>query len=357
MNEGNASTPEAERIEAEAADWMSRIDRGLDESEQESYFDWLAADPRHGESLAELKEGWDAFDALDQWRPIDSKLPNPDLLKQPPSQGAPLWRRTVLYWVGAAAAVVVLGFLGIQFLGNPGEIGGRKLAEGAYAESYERHVLEDGSTIELNRGAQVSVDYSSSERRLSLLSGEAHFSVASNPNRPFVVTARDSEVIAVGTAFNVKIEPDSLEVLVTEGKVRFEPSLSSRSRVESSEVQSLEGGNARTELEAGYRAIQKRDQARFAPEVSQLTSLEVATRLAWKDAILDFDSRPLSEVVSAFNRHNHTQIVIGDETLLDMKVTVALKPDNHKGFVRLLEMMADIEAVAQNENTVILRRK
>lgn len=356
MKDRNASNFDQERIEAEAADWIAKIDRGLVDTEQDAFFDWLAADPRHGECLAEDKAEWDAFDVLDEWRPVDSKLPNPDLLKQPArAKAQSVWLRAP-FWIGAVAAVFVVGYFLPQWRDAHPDDRAHRLSNENYASSYERHVLEDGSTVELNRGSQVSVRYTAEERRLELISGEAHFSVVPDADRPFVVTARNSEVVAVGTAFNVKIKLDSLEVIVTKGKVRFEPVLAQNLKNTVESTPGTPGLSVATELEAGFRAIQNLDGAQFAPKVFKLTTTEVATRLAWKDAVLDFNSRPLSEVVSAFNRHNHSQIVIGDEELLDMKVTVALKPDNHKGFVRLLEMTAGIEAIQQDSSTVILRR-
>jgi transmembrane sensor len=52
--------------------------------------------------------------------------------------------------------------------------------------------------------------------------GEAHFQVAKNPARPFVVVARGVEIRAVGTAFSVGLESTRVEVLVTEGQVAVE---------------------------------------------------------------------------------------------------------------------------------------
>ena len=51
-------------------------------------------------------------------------------------------------------------------------------------------------------------------------SGEAYFTVAKNPGRPFVVAAGGVGVRAVGTAFNVRLDSDAVEVLVTEGRVQ-----------------------------------------------------------------------------------------------------------------------------------------
>ncbi len=355
MSDNQALEFERERIEKEAADWVGKLDRGISAAEEDALLDWIAIDPRHGECLAELKGDWDEFDALDEWRPVDSKLPNPDLLKR--SLGLAKGGRLAAVWMGSAAAVAVVGFVALFVSRTSSMDVSRDLAPGDFAVSYERHVLEDGSTVELNRGAQVAVWYSVDERRLELVRGEAHFSVARDPNRPFVVAARNAQVVAVGTVFSVKLESRSLEVLVTEGTVNFEPLDREAPLATESPDTALSSSLPVAQLEAGQRAVQNLDQESFDPRIYTVSTAELATRLAWKDGILDMDSRPLSEVVSEFNRHNHTQIVIGDDELLDLKVTVALKPDNHAGFVRLLEMTADVEADDRGNGTIILRKK
>src|SRR5581483_9214616 len=87
------------------------------------------------------------------------------------------------------------------------------------AGGYERQTLADGSVVELNGNTQVQVAYSPAERRVRLVQGEAHFTVAKNKRRPFWVEAQGVSVRAVGTAFNVRLDPQRVDVLVTEGRV------------------------------------------------------------------------------------------------------------------------------------------
>jgi len=191
---------------------------------------------------------------------------------------------------------------------------------------------------------------------VELRSGEAHFSVSKNLQRPFVVAARETMVRAVGTAFSVRFNPDSLEVLVTEGTVRMEPVTGS---VAIDGIASSVDGPAPEAalLVAGQRAVQSFEQAIFEPEVFAVTPNEIETLLEWKDRILDFNLRPLSEVVAAFNAHNHIQIVIAEDELQDLEVSIALKPSNYKGFLRLLEISAGVAAEEVGEDRIELRRK
>lgn len=73
----------------------------------------------------------------------------------------------------------------------------------AAVASPERQILPDGSVIELIQGARVSIDFSGPLRRVVLEQGKAHFQVAKDPQRPFVVAAASVHVRAIGTAFVV----------------------------------------------------------------------------------------------------------------------------------------------------------
>ena len=57
----------------------------------------------------------------------------------------------------------------------------------------------------MNRGADVSVLYTPTERRVRLDRGEANFKVAKANERPFFVLVGGFRVRAVGTEFNVRL--------------------------------------------------------------------------------------------------------------------------------------------------------
>jgi transmembrane sensor len=169
-------------IEHQAAAWLARRDRGLTAAEQDAFFQWLAEDPRHGEWLARHQQTVAGLKLLAQWKPEHGTRPNPDLLAWAPP--APAQRSSALLrWlvpVSLAAAFAVVfwrphyGSTAVQ-------------APETAPAPIVRRVLEDGSTIDLNSGADVTVDYSATRRVIRLVRGEAHFAVAKNPERPFVV--------------------------------------------------------------------------------------------------------------------------------------------------------------------------
>jgi transmembrane sensor len=331
MKKPPEESPESERIEQESAAWILRRDRGLTAPEQDEFSQWLAADSRHGASLARHRQNWERLDLLVQWRPEHAVQPNRDLLAPRPllrwSQRHP-WLAALP--LAAAAAVVVAVFMAHR---NPPA--GALVAAGPNpVAAIEQHALEDGSIVELNRGAEVAVLYTPGERHVRLERGEAHFTVAKNPDRPFIVSVAGVDVRAVGTQFDVRLDPAAVAVLVTEGRVR---------------VGSI------PLVRAGEEAVISLQLGSVPPRVIAVSTAEMERQLWWRPQMLDFTGAPLSEIVAEFNRHNAAQLVIADPALADTRISALLRSDNIEGFVRLLERGFGIRA-ERSGDTLLLRK-
>lgn len=336
-----------DRLSIEATGWIAKRDQGFTAEEQDAFFEWLAQDPQNKEMFNQRLSLWEDMNLLVDWRPEHSSEPNPDLLAV--SRRKPRRWRNVTF--GLIAAVIIIGILGSIFHSmTPGKTEVLMLAFGGAAD-YESHVLEDGSVVELNQGAQVSVRYSKSERLIFLHTGEAYFTVAKHPNRPFLVRAADSLVRATGTAFNVSLMDDEVEVIVTEGRVMMEPvPLMANEPVDISEE------NHSQELVAGQRSVitKAADAKLNTAEINSLSFEEIDRRLSWKGEILDFTDVPLALVVAEFNQRNRTQIVITDRDLGDLKVTAKLRSSNLDQFVQLLQITMGIEAHRDKFSNILL---
>jgi transmembrane sensor len=333
-----------DKIETEACLWVVRLERGLTPAEQDDFLQWLMSDPRHGAELARHKSDWNRLDLLADWRPENSTWPNRDLLAARP-QKLRLPTRTARWWLaaGGLAAAAALALL----LTRPPEAEVRAPVPAATVPApialIEQRTLEDGSVIELNRGAQVAVLYSTGERRVRLEQGEASFRVAKNPERPFIVSVGGVEVRAVGTEFNVRLAAAALEVVVTEGKVR----LDTPARPGTAPSQEF--------LETGQTATVALAEP-APPRVARLdeTGLEQAT--AWRPRLLDFPDTRLDEIVAEFNRRNAPlRLVLADTELAGLRVSASLRSDNVEGFIRLLEGGFAV-AAERTGDTVTLRK-
>jgi transmembrane sensor len=349
-----------EEIERTAAQWVLRRDRGLTATEQDELSQWLAADSRHGEALALQRWGWDELDRLAGLQTSLGAVPDPDLFAPRAKAWARRW-----WWIAgasslaAAAAVALL----ITLRSPPAtseNVTPPVVVSTALAAPCERLTLEDGSVVELNRGAAVEVVYSATERRVRLVRGEANFTVAKNPERPFVVNAGGVDVRAVGTVFNVRLAGEAVEVVVSEGRVKLE-NWSGDALVAGTAAANATGASrlqlaADVLLSVGQSAVVLLVASAPGPQVNSLAETELAARLAWQPRLLDFTGAPLSEIVAEFNRRNPVQLAVDDATLGALRLSAAFRSDNVEGFVRLMESDFGMRAEWRSEREIVLRR-
>jgi len=216
----------------------------------------------------------------------------------------------------------------------------------------ELRTLEDGSVVELNRGAAITVDFTVGERRVQLVRGEAHFKVAKDAARPFLVRAGRVETRAVGTAFDVRFDSSAVEVVVTEGTVAVATDQGARA------LSPGPGPAASvTLLNAGERTLVSLAPFAPAPVVATLTSDELETRLAWKPKLLDFDDVPLAVVVAEFNQRNPVHLTVADPSLGALRLTASFRSDNMDGFVRLMEANYGVAVAVRGRTEIVLRRR
>lgn len=373
MKANDQNSPGSERsaaIASAAAEWVMRLDRGLTPSEQDDYLQWLAADPRHGEAIAGQRRTWEAFDRLAGLQACVEAVPDPDLLAPRrqeaervlagpagagsssertsaevsgaliPAPRAWRWIRLVGPLAAAAALALVFGPHQMEPFGPSQPAVG---ATHVHLTTIEERTLADGSTLRLNRGASVAVEFSPGERRVRLERGEAAFTVAKDAARPFVVAVAGVTVRAVGTAFNVRHDDDAVDVIVTEGRVAVARDAEATPAVSTSVVT------------AGQRVVMPLDGAGEPPRVSTPPPEEIARRLAWQPRMLTFSDEPLPVILNEFNRHNPVALRLDDSNLQELRLSARFRSDNVRGFLRLLESEFGVRAHAQANGEIALR--
>lgn len=329
-------------LEQQAADWVARRDRGLSAAEQDDYLQWLSEDASRAAMIARHESTVRLLRQLQHWQPAGSSEPNPDLFAQPRRR---LRRWAVILSVGGAmaAALAVAALLP--------RTAPRSLAPAApvslFLRHNERQVLTDGSMVELRDGSRVEVRFTAQERRVRLTGGEAHFTVAKNPAWPFIVEAGRVAVRAVGTAFVVRVDEAEVDVVVTEGRVRLEPSVAGEAAT---------AGLATPEIPARHRVVVSLAPAAPTPAITPVTPEQMRTALAWQEPRFQFFETPLAEAVAEFNRRNGPQIVIGEPDLAAVPIGGTFRVDNVDGFVALLELSLGVRAERRGNGPYVLKR-
>ena len=175
--------------------------------------------------------------------------------------------------VSVAAALVV----GVSLMFS----GGAQHFVAPAGQSAMEIMLDDGSTVQLAAGSRLSIpDGYGVDHRAVVLNGEAFFDVA-KASAPFTVRTADSRTTVLGTSFNVRSWPGSLEmsteVIVASGRV------------------SVEASEEHTIVEPG-QSVTVSNQA--------LTPVDAdpQTRLAWLDGGFSYENELIGNILDDVER-------------------------------------------------------
>ena len=206
--------------------------------------------------------------------------------------------------------------------------------------------LNDGSVITLNTTGQLVVDYSEAARRILLERGEAYFEVADDPERSFTVDLGLRSVTAVGTAFNIRKDPERYQVAVIEGAVALHEGTEDVSAPPP--PVSIRGPGPRR-VEAGWVAefdVSSDELTAFRPE-------SMDRYRDWRSGLLSFSYEPLSQVVQELNRYSRKKILIEDASVMDLSVVTAIRVTDIDAALHGLEQALPIKVTRYYDRIVI----
>lgn len=192
--------------------------------------------------------------------------------------------------------------------------------------------LADGSEVTLGAHSRLVVRLDGRTRDLRLESGEAYFSVRKDPQRPFVVTALDSAITAVGTAFNVRAVQDRVTVTVSEGRVTAGESL-----LERGEQITLTQGAAGTPR----------------PEIRRRVDAEESTR--WREGWLVYREEPLRYVMADIARYTKVPLTMSDSAA-EVRFSGTVFKDNIEEWIAALPNVVAVSVRREGEGFRIVER-
>lgn len=332
-------TESAKRIEATriieetAAGWLARKDSGKWQAGDEASLDaWLQESMAHRVAYWRLLDTWENASRL---QALGAGVQS----REPPPPGR--WNLTAFFGLSSqavetaerrrsvvgrralvASCLLALSTGAVWFASHEWRAGDRfETPVGAVASL----PIEDGSTVTLNTDSRVSVRISDTERRVELTRGEAFFQVAKDPSRPFVVSAGNKRVIAVGTSFSVRrgihAGSDDIQVVVTDGVVK----------VESVDAEPM--GTAEQRLPAG--SIANSHGQRF--EIQHKPVREAQEQLSWKEGVLTLRNVTLAEAAAEFNRYNKRKLLIEDPKIAELPIAGSFRATSIDSFAEVIE--------------------
>ena len=343
-------------IDEAASRWLFLQQEGFTFEQEGEFRRWLEANPRHADAYHSQACAWRKLDQLagtPQARRLDAEL-DQELGSEHGNVATCPAAREKRYALGIAAAACALFAASYFAWWRP------LRATAPFAETAATQVggirqldLPDGSVVQLNTDSALEVVFTQDERRVRLTRGEAFFTIATNPARPFVVTAVGVDIRAIGTAFNVRLHSESVEVIVTGGKVRLDDASQGTSLLTAA---ATAANGTEPSLGAGQRVripvvMPKAIPPPVLPTVAPANEIERA--LAWQERRLIFERAPLSEIVAEFNRYNKQKLVVKDAALAARQFGGSFSATDPATLLDLLRTTYGIQVVEHGYDIVL----
>jgi transmembrane sensor len=313
-----------------AAAWHERLHReGVSEETRSAFAVWLA-------QSVDCRSAYESVNRT--WTQVHSAALDPQILALRHETALRLTRGAAasirpLRWAAAAVVLIVLcgtaatlgGWLPLR-----DSLHGRNTSQYATAVGERMAVsLNDGSQVTLDTQSELSVAFTSSERAVRLLKGQVYFKVAKDRARPFVVTALNRRIVAVGTAFDVRVEGAQVRIAMVEGTVRVDAAT----------------------ITAGEQLIA--DTA--LPDRVSVSDPEHLT--SWLHGQIVFDNTRLADAVAELNRYSSTKIELADPKIAQLHLSGAFATGSPALFIEAVTSYFPVRVVHADDHRVVLGTK
>ena len=191
--------------------------------------------------------------------------------------------------------------------------------------------LSDGTSVWLNSAS--SIRYPTKfvgDQRIVELEGEAYFDVTKRDGKEFIVRTLKSDIIVLGTQFNVSSyeEDDYFSATLVEGSVS----------ISSKDISRL--------LSPGERGLLKDNS-----EYVDVMIVNTKKYTSWKDGKFYFNSDSLGNILKKVKRWYNIDVVFGDESIEREKFTgVVFKDKSIDYLLDLICSSANLEYKITNKN-------
>ena len=339
-----------ESLEDLAAYWLVKLDSVDCKPEDRVAFErWKRESPEHEVAFNKIREGNSLMDSL-----LDHELIT-ELVEEARFETKSKFFTSWPIYAATVAAMVCFMFLGFFSWKFSQPETFQLLASNPETMVYETAIgerstvpLSDGSVVTLNTNSKIEVDFDEDGRSIKLLKGQGFFDVAKDIERPFIVSAGDKRVIALGTAFDVRMHrPDLIEVTLVEGLIDVD-------FVNNDEAKIIETTQSVTEkkvisMKAGERLLA--DEL----ESSHIAQTDTKAETIWLDGKVIFQDQELSEVVLEMNRYSTQKLILDSRSRPHaLKVSGVFNTGRVSTFVEALTLMHPVYVEADQSNNLVL---
>ncbi|MCW6533260.1 FecR family protein [Sphingomonas lycopersici] len=270
---------------------------------------WLSADPAHAAAYHAASAAEAEIVALLAAEPKARPLPDP----APAPVARPAWRRWTIPAAAALAAAVV-GTVAVERQMRPSA----PLVYETAAGAHRTVALADGSSAILNGATRLEAS-GDDARSLTLVHGQATFTVRHDEAHPFRVAVGGASVVDVGTRFDIVRDARETRIAVSEGAVDWQ----------------RDGNSVRLNAGRSLRVADGSSQA-------ELADVAPDTVGGWAQGQLSFDGVSLAEAAADLSRTLGTAVAV-DAALARRSVRATVRLDG--GAARVMPRFAALTGV------------
>jgi transmembrane sensor len=318
-----------------SADWFARKRSGqMSAHELREMQAWLDADVAHDAAFRRIAQTWELTRAI---------ASDPEILaiREEARNRHPV-RTRILKMAGMSLALLIV--LGVTGWFATSTAFFQDLFTKPYVEQFRTAVgeiktikLPDGSIVSLDTDTVMRVRETAAKRSVTLLRGQALFHVAKDASRPFVVSAGGNDVTAVGTVFDVRVEPNRFKVTLVEGRIFVAPP-------------GTASDDQRTAMVAGWQLTTWKNGERTLSPVNVTAE---AHELGWLDGRLTFIATPIGAVAAEMNRYS-TQKIVVDPPVSEIPIDGVFRTGDVAGFVKLVTAYGFARVLSDTETEIVL---
>jgi len=275
-------------------------------------------------SSAGLKES-KAVNVYMAWEKIEERI-------QSPAKGKVIQMNT--RWLIAASLALIIGLTVFFVSRDHASSGHAEMIALNVSKVSQKLQLSDGSKL-LVKSGQISYpkEFNGNKRKVKLHAGKVFFEISPDKEKPFEIEANNTFITVVGTAFEVVSYVDYTQVMVKEGKVRFNTP------------------NGESLLTAGMAA-------KYNHKENKLENMPISGKnnFAYTSGKLVFEHEVLSDVVRDLNQYYDSEIILENATLEACVITSSFSNEKIENVLAVIAGTLNLEIEhVPNSNKIILK--
>jgi len=297
----------------QACNWLSQIN-STQEYDAIAFSEWLSCNDEHLQVFNEVSENWQLLTLINS--------PATPLSIVPKETNNVRQSKPFRSWFAIAASAILV-FVTQLYLFN-------HVDEKSYVSKvgeYKEFTLDDGSKVALNAQTKFKTSFSRNKRLLVLEQGDAHFIVARDPQRPFIVTYNQHTFTALGTAFSITTRPQ-LSILVTEH-------------------------NVAVKTEKNNAIVNEAEALIYHNNWQSLPLIKAKQKMAWQQGKIVFDQEPLHQVLAQLTPYLKKPIQLINLSVRNEAVTGNFELAQAEQALNMIALGLDLK-IRNSDNKIML---